>query len=161
MALLAGACSSGSGGSSSDGAAGTTSTPITPVTADPHALSTIPPGAATIDVSTTDLGTVLVDGRGFVLYAYTGDTDGTPTCVDACAQVWPGLVGTTIAVATGIEVTPGRFKLVARPDGTTQLAAAGHPLYTYSGDSTPGQTKGQGVGGQWHVVAPDGQPITG
>ncbi|HEV7626309.1 MAG TPA: hypothetical protein VGO89_07420, partial [Streptomyces sp.] len=40
---------------------------------------------------------------------------------------------------------------------------AGHPLYTFSGDSAPGQTKGQGInlnGGVWTVVTPAGAPDT-
>jgi predicted lipoprotein with Yx(FWY)xxD motif len=56
---------------------------------------------------------------------------------------------------------PGEFKLVPRPDGTLQLTANGHPLYRYSGDTSQGQTNGQGVGGQWFVAGADGSPITG
>jgi len=35
-------------------------------------------------------------------------------------------------------------------------------LYTYSGDSAPGDTKGQGIGKKWYVVTPDlkqNQPV--
>ena len=38
----------------------------------------------------------------------------------------------------------------------------GHPLYTFSQDSAPGQTTGQGLtqqGGMWWVVGVDGTPI--
>jgi hypothetical protein len=39
----------------------------------------------------------------------------------------------------------------------------GHPLYLFSGDSSAGQTSGQGVsafGGLWYVLSPAGNQIT-
>jgi hypothetical protein len=39
----------------------------------------------------------------------------------------------------------------------------GHPVYTFSGDSSAGDTSGQGInafGGVWYVVSPAGQPVT-
>lgn len=44
-------------------------------------------------------------------------------------------------------------------DGTTQATYNGHPLYTYAGDTAPGQDKGNGInasGGLWYTV-----PVTG
>lgn len=126
-------------------------------------LSRIPSGAATVDAADTALGTVLVDGTGFTLYVFSGDgaAGGVSTCVDACATVWPPVTGDAIAVASRLGAPPGTFKLVARPDGPMQLTANGHPLYRYSGDTAPGETSGQGVGGQWYVAGIDGSAITG
>jgi predicted lipoprotein with Yx(FWY)xxD motif len=42
-----------------------------------------------------------------------------------------------------------------------QVAYNGHPLSTYSGDSEPGQTNGQGFGGVWFVVTTDLAPAGG
>jgi predicted lipoprotein with Yx(FWY)xxD motif len=39
----------------------------------------------------------------------------------------------------------------------------GWPLYTYSGDSGPGQTNGEGItsfGGTWYVLSTSGSPVT-
>jgi predicted lipoprotein with Yx(FWY)xxD motif len=39
---------------------------------------------------------------------------------------------------------------------------AGHPLYYFAGDATPGQTTGQGsngFGADWWIVAPNGKAI--
>ena len=36
-----------------------------------------------------------------------------------------------------------------------QVEYSGYLLYTYSGDSAPGQTKGQGLFGKWYVATPD------
>jgi predicted lipoprotein with Yx(FWY)xxD motif len=105
---------------------------------------------------------VLVDLTGRTLYVFTADAAGTPSCVDtSCTKVWPPLTGTAIAVGTGVPAKSGEFKLVPRPDGTSQLTVYGQPLYTYSGDAGPGQTNGQGVGDKWFVVGLDGQPIKG
>jgi hypothetical protein len=48
-----------------------------------------------------------------------------------------------------------------RGDGTTQVAAAGWPLYYFQDDADPGDANGQGVGGVWWVLAPDGTPSRG
>ena len=104
---------------------------------------------------------MLVDGTGFVLYALTTDNGGAAPCVDACAAAWPPLTGTRIGVADGVPITEGKFTLVTRPDGTTQVAANGHPLYRYSGDTQQGEASGQGAGGVWFVVGVDGNPIKG
>ncbi|MFD0447742.1 hypothetical protein ACFQ10_43930 [Streptomyces indonesiensis] len=46
---------------------------------------------------------------------------------------------------------------VTRADGTKQLTLAGWPVYRFAGDNKPGDTKGQGVGGTWNALAPDGK----
>ena len=124
-------------------------------------LDSFPPGTVSVDISQTAIGTVLVDGTGYTLYAFGTDTTGTPTCVDAtCVATWKPLTGTGIAVATDAGASAGLFKLVARPDGTQQLAVGGRPVYRYTGDTKPGDTNGQGVGGQWHALTPDGTLIS-
>jgi predicted lipoprotein with Yx(FWY)xxD motif len=50
---------------------------------------------------------------------------------------------------------PGRVGTIRRTDGTEQLTYNGHPLYTYIGDSAPGQARGNNLnlnGGLWHEV---------
>ena len=51
--------------------------------------------------------------------------------------------------------------MVEAPGDVYQLKAGQWPLYTFSGDTAPGQTNGQGTGGSWFVVAPDGSLIKG
>jgi predicted lipoprotein with Yx(FWY)xxD motif len=120
---------------------------------------TLPAGTATIDKVSLPIGTVLTDGKGFTLYAFLTDQGGASPCVDACAKAWPPVTGSGIGVADGVPVSPGRFTLVTRPGGTTQVAVNGHPLYRYSGDTLVGQANGQGAGGTWFVVGLDGNPI--
>ena len=48
--------------------------------------------------------------------------------------------------------------------GLPQVTYAGHPLYTFEGDQSPGDTTGQGssaFGAPWFVVSSAGTQITG
>ena len=112
---------------------------------------------ATIKVATTSLGTIIVAANGKTLYAF--DPDGTDTttaqCSGGCAGVWPALIAKGKLVAgKGLDAT----KLTV--GGSKQVAYNGHLLYFYAPDAAPGATGGQGIGGVWHVVGADGNPIT-
>jgi predicted lipoprotein with Yx(FWY)xxD motif len=50
----------------------------------------------------------------------------------------------------------GQLGTTKRPDGSLQATYMGMTLYTYSGDSGPGQGNGQGVDGIWFAVGPNG-----
>ena len=112
---------------------------------------------ALVAAVTVDIGDVLVDQGGFVLYGFTPDDAGTPTCEDACADAWPPVVVGSAELPAGLDASV--FTVTERSDGTHQLAAGGWPLYRYAGDISPGDTSGQGVGGVWFAVAPDGTLI--
>jgi Secreted repeat of unknown function len=75
----------------------------------------------------------------------------TPTsvCSGGCASAWPPVLSTSMpSVSTKL---PGTFSLLNDANGS-QVTYNGHPLYTYSGDSAPGQANGQGFGNIWFVV---------
>jgi predicted lipoprotein with Yx(FWY)xxD motif len=93
--------------------------------------------------------TVLTNARGFTLYWFAPDTPTRSNCTGTCAAYWPPATGTPVA-GPGLTGTLGTIK---RPDGTTQATYNGHPLYTYIGDTAPGQAHGNGLnlnGGLWH-----------
>jgi predicted lipoprotein with Yx(FWY)xxD motif len=94
------------------------------------------------------LGKILVDGTGRTLYVFDKDTGGTIACVDPCTSTWPPLL------TSGPMASPSMSGIgtVKRPDGATQVAYKGRPLYRYSGDTKPGDTNGDGVGGLWHAA---------
>jgi predicted lipoprotein with Yx(FWY)xxD motif len=97
---------------------------------------------------------VLTNSRGFTLYWFAPDTPTTSKCYGGCAAYWPPLKGP--ARATGIS---GKFGTIKRTDGTMQVTYNGHPLYTYIGDSGPGQAHGNNLninGGLWHEVTVPG-----
>ena len=57
------------------------------------------------------------------------------------------------------ELDPSLFSVVEHPDGP-MLKVGDWPLYYFAGDAAPGDMNGQGVGGNWWVVAPDGTLIS-
>jgi predicted lipoprotein with Yx(FWY)xxD motif len=106
-------------------------------------------------------GTILFDGRGFVLYAFTKDTPGRSACTGACAKAWPPYL-VTGSVAAGRGADARRIGTIRRRDGSRQATYAGKPLYYYVGDRKPGQILCQNVsefGGLWLVVRPNGTTV--
>ena len=104
-------------------------------------------------LKTTVIGgtTVLTNGRGFTLYSFAPDTPASSKCYGSCAAYWPPVTGTAVA-SPGL---PGRIGTITRTGGSRQLTFDGHPLYTYIGDTSPGQANGNNLnlnGGLWHEV---------
>jgi predicted lipoprotein with Yx(FWY)xxD motif len=104
-------------------------------------------------LKTTTIGgtTVLTNARGFTLYWFAPDTPAASKCYGSCAAYWPPVTGTA-AAGPGL---PGRVGTITRTGGTRQLTYNGHPLYTYIGDTAPGQARGNNLnlnGGLWHEV---------
>ena len=115
-----------------------------------------------VSAQATGLGTILVDGQGRTLYQFANDMKNKSTCADACAANWLYAPAPDSLPASLPGVT-GTLGTTTRDDGHHQLTVAGHPLYTFVGDATPGQTNGQGInlnGGVWTVVSPAGAPLT-
>ncbi len=98
---------------------------------------------------------VLTNAKGFTLYWFALDTSTTSNCNGSCTTFWPPVKG-PVTLAAGVKGTLGT---ITRADGSTQATFNGHPLYTYAGDTAPGQTTGNGVnlqGGVWHEVTASG-----
>jgi predicted lipoprotein with Yx(FWY)xxD motif len=113
--------------------------------------------ATSVGTRHTKLGTVLVDSHGRTLYLFEKDKGTTSRCSGACASVWPPLAGKSTA-GRGVSAA----KLAVNKRG--QLTYAAHPLYTYAGDTRPGDVNGQGLdqfGAEWYVLAPSGRKIDG
>ena len=145
VAVLAiAACASSASSSSSPPAAGASS---------PAASSS----GSTL-MSTTINGTaVLTNSAGLTVYWFVPDTSTASKCTGSCATYWPPVKGPATA---GSGVT-GTLGTITRPGGTTQATYDGHPLYTYVGDTAPGQNKGNGLnasGGIWHEMTVSGSP---
>jgi predicted lipoprotein with Yx(FWY)xxD motif len=116
---------------------------------------------STVGAHASSYGTILFDGRGFVLYAFTRDLRGRSACSGACAKAWPPYLvrGRAFAAAGAKAILLGTTR---RTDGTTQATYAGRPLYYYIGDRKPGQILCQDVaefGGTWLVVTPSGRAV--
>ena len=99
--------------------------------------------------------TVLTNAKGFTLYWFAPDTSTKSNCNGSCAQIWPPVKGPATA---GAGVT-GKLGTITRSDGSAQATYNGHPLYTYTADTAPGQANGNGInasGGVWHEVTASG-----
>ena len=105
------------------------------------------------------LGNILVGPTGMTLYEFAGDTPGASNCDNTCIQTWPplGAPGASSPVL-GYGVG-GDLSTIIRPDGSAEVTLNGAPLYYFTGDRVPGDANGQGFGGKWFVVGPDGNRI--
>jgi len=119
------------------------------------ALLALPAWARGDDVVVaTDAGgqSHLADGKGFTLYTFTKDTAGTSACTGPCESKWPPFQQKGVSPGPGLD--PKSFGSIDRPGGGQQTTYRGMPLYRYSGDKAPGDTKGQGIGNAWYVAKP-------
>ena len=152
--LAVAACGSSSSSSGTTAAAGTSSTPAAAAASSPAASSS----GSTLMATTIGGKQVLTNAAGFTLYSFAPDTSTTSKCIGSCATFWPPVKGPATA---GSGVT-GTIGVITRTDGTVQATYDGHPLYTYAGDSAPGQNKGNGLnvsGGLWYDVPVSGAAV--
>jgi predicted lipoprotein with Yx(FWY)xxD motif len=151
------ACGSGYGGSSASSSSSETSASGASKAAYTVSAAAVP-----------GVGTVLVNGSGRTFYLLTSEKGGTITCTDdnGCTKVWPDTElpsGVTQPIA-GSGIDASKLSTVKGPSGSLYITYAGWPLYTYSGDSGPGQAHGQGIqsfGGTWETLTAAGTPVTG
>jgi predicted lipoprotein with Yx(FWY)xxD motif len=154
LALTVSACAS-SGSSSSSGVANTP--------AAGGNSSSAAAGGSTVSQKTIGNQQVLVDSKGMTLYWFAIDSPSTSKCSGQCLTFWLPVTG---PVTAGSGVT-GTLGTITRSDGTKQATYDNHPLYTFSGDSAPGQNKGNGInhdGGLWYEMTVSGStpaPATG
>lgn len=161
VSLLLAACSS-SNKTSTSGAGNTpTTSAASPTTASGESN-------ASVTITTANLpgvGTVLVDGNGNTLYVLDGEK-GKVTCTSSgnCTGIWPPVVvpsGMSQGIA-GAGVQASLLGTAMGPAGDTRVTYNGWPLYTFSGDKGPHQTKGQAlkdVYGLWWTLSPSGNPV--
>lgn len=120
----------------------------TPAAASSGSTAIITTASATVKGQTM---TILTSTQGKTLYYFKPDTATTTACTGGCAKAWPPLLATGTQAPT--SATPLSGKLTALQDANgNQVQYNGHFLYTFSGDSAPGQTNGEGIGGVWFVA---------
>jgi len=116
---------------------------------------------ASVGVTNTTLGTVVVDTTARTLYTFERDENHRSACYGACAREWPPLLANGAAVARhGLERS--LLGTAQRTNGDDQVTYAGHPLYRFVGDSRRGETAGEGLddfGAGWDVLSPAGEKI--
>jgi predicted lipoprotein with Yx(FWY)xxD motif len=111
---------------------------------------------AKVSLRKTSLGMILVNGRGRTLYAFTRDAKNKDRCVTTagCPSTWP-MVTSHGKPTAGPGVKSSKLSTIKLSNGSHQVTYAGHPLYTYVGDSSAGETDYVGAsqfGGTWLAV---------
>jgi predicted lipoprotein with Yx(FWY)xxD motif len=155
LALLLAAC-----GDDTTGSTGSSSPTETAESPEPSESAGDESGGEeeyTVEAASSDLGEIVTDDSGRTLYVFMADTSTESTCYDDCAATWPALTVDGEPSAEGIDAS--LLGTSARNDGSTQVTLNGHPLYYFASDTSPGDTNGQGIGGVWFVVSPQGEAI--
>src|SRR6266705_5416868 len=149
MLMFLAAC--GSYGTTGGGAYGSGSTnPPAPTTGGSNSSAVIQTATVTVKGQSE---TVLTNAQGMTLYHFTPDSAKQSACSGACAQTWPPLVFTGSGGPTSSTTLAGKLSVQMDANGR-QVEYNGHPLYTFSGDTAPGQTNGEGLLGKWFVSTP-------
>ncbi|MEJ2853448.1 MULTISPECIES: hypothetical protein [unclassified Saccharothrix] len=145
-----GATGTNAAGGPAGAAAGTTAPQQQPeFSKEPHQML-----AAT---ESKQVGWFVADAGGFALYRYDKDTakPSKSTCDGDCAKTWPPVLVGEHTMTSGVD--PTTVGSVTRADGKKQVTLSGWPLYRYTGDKKAGDVTGQGKGGTWFVVTPEGK----
>ena len=126
----------------------------------PHA----PARVATVRVTHTSAGGLLVASNGHTIYQLSRDRRNHDACVtiSGCASVWPPLTvnGTPTAGSGAKSSLLGTINI---GHGRRQVTYAGHPLYTYSQDAGPAETDYLGFNagyGMWYGVSAAGKRVS-
>src|SRR4051812_4749295 len=134
---------------------------------DSSASSTPPKSAsgpsAVLGVENSSLGKILDDSNGDTLYLFQKDAGTKSACTGACASAWPPLRASG-KVTVGNGASASMVGTTPRSDGKPQVTYNGHPVYTFTGDQSPGDTSGHGVnafGARWYVISLAGNQVTG
>src|SRR5439155_14432961 len=105
-----------------------------------------------LKLADSDYGRILADGHGRALYLFTADHGKGSDCSGDCAVAWPpDIVKSKPTAISGAK--PGLAGTTRRSDGRLQATYAGHPVYYYEGDHSPGEVNCQAAfefGGYWY-----------
>ena len=153
--LLVSACggstTTGSSSTSTQNAPTATQAPPTP-TATQSGTTT---GSAVVKTATATVNgkseTILTNANGMTLYYFTPDTATAAACTGGCASTWPPLLFSGSGSPTSATTLSGTLTAVSNANGN-QVSYNSHFLYTFSGDTAPGQTNGEGIAGKWFVA---------
>jgi predicted lipoprotein with Yx(FWY)xxD motif len=118
---------------------------------------------AKVSLRKTPLGMILVNGRGRTLYAFTRDGKNKDRCIttSGCTSTWLVLTSTGKPKARP-GVKSSKLSTIKLSNGSHQVTYAGHPLYTYAGDTSAGSTDYVGAsqfGGTWQAVNAAGKTV--
>jgi predicted lipoprotein with Yx(FWY)xxD motif len=160
IAVIVAAAFAGCGSSSSSASEDLIASASTQATTQPAAAAAGARGPK-LKLIGSDYGRILADGHGHALYLFTADRGKGSNCSGDCATAWPPYIVKTAPTAVS-GAKPGRVGTTRRDDGKLQATYAGHPVYYYEGDRSPGQVNCQAAvefGGYWSVLRSNGKAV--
>ncbi|WP_329232924.1 SCO0930 family lipoprotein [Streptomyces canus] len=107
-----------------------------------------------------NLGEIVVDKNGMTVYRFAKDKawpEPVSNCTGACLEKWPAVA--PVSSNDTKDVQKKGLMSFTRSDGVKQQTVNCSPIYTFSGDKQAGDTNGQGVGGTWYAVRPNGEMV--
>jgi predicted lipoprotein with Yx(FWY)xxD motif len=127
------------------------------------AAATAAGGAARLQLHKTSKGTILVNSRGFTIYAFAKDSRNHDACaaIRNCLHAWPPVTTTGEPIA-GTGVKSGLIGTIKLKSGARQVTYAGHPLYTYIADTRPAETTFINIlqfGARWPALDASGHEV--
>jgi predicted lipoprotein with Yx(FWY)xxD motif len=120
--------------------------------------------ATTVSIRDAGGGQVLATSAGHRLYVSDQEQDQVLCSSSDCEAVWIPLTLPSGEQPSAPGDLAGQLTTVPRPDGSSQVALAGQPLYTFSFDRAAGDVNGDGesdsfdgVDFTWHAATPTGE----
>jgi predicted lipoprotein with Yx(FWY)xxD motif len=150
IAMFIAACGSPATGGSGPYGGGSTNSPA-PTTGSNGSSAVISTATVTVKGQSE---TVLTNAQGITLYYFTADTATQSAVSGNLAKIWPPLLFTGSGGPTSSTTLAGKLSVLTAANGN-QVEYNGHPLYTFSGDTAPGQANGEGITGMWFVTTPN------
>jgi predicted lipoprotein with Yx(FWY)xxD motif len=123
------------------------------------------PAGTTVAIrAISGMGDVVVDSKGRSLYSSDQETSTKLACTTSdCTAIWTPLTVAAGQSPTGPSQLSAMLSTVKRPDGKTQVALDGKPLYTFTFDHAPGDVGGDnqkdsfgGTNFTWHIATASG-----
>ena len=99
--------------------------------------------SSTLSVASVDGTDVLADADGRTLYTADVEADGEILCTHGCEAIWDPALGSDADAQAAADDTGAEIGVVDRPNGKSQLALDGAPLYAFTEES-PGELTGDG-----------------
>ena len=97
--------------------------------------------------------TVLTTVQGLTLYIHERREVSSFNCSGTCARIWHPLIFRGSGRPASTTPLPGTLSVETDKEGQKVVLYQGYPLFTYSGDTVPGQVKGREGGDTlWRVA---------
>ena len=107
---------------------------------------------AAVTVASIDDTDVLADADGRTLYTADVEADGEILCTRGCEAIWDPALGSDADAQVAADDTGAEIGVIERPNGDSQLALDGAPLYAFTEES-PGELTGDGFADEFEGTA--------